>query len=123
MENVTTLMKFGNLSKRIDFSQNVTIMMPTPGKAIDDEVGIYSSDAENIFSTQDPKWQFETTGTVIDIGGAPYVQFEANHASRWTIGDPTFCNSVTDVPLNECNALIALYNTAGGTEWFDTENW
>ena len=113
MENVTTLMKFGNLSKRLDFSQDVTITMPAPGKAIDDEVNIYSSDAENIFGTEGPKWHLEATRAVIDIGGEPYVQFSTNHASRWAIGNPTFCNSVTDVPLNECNALVTLYNTAG----------
>ncbi|MCX6822567.1 MAG: leucine-rich repeat protein, partial [candidate division SR1 bacterium] len=120
IDNATTLMKFGNLTKRIDFSQDVTIIMPAPGKAIDEEVNIYSSDAENIFTTQDPEWHFEATIKVKDINGEPYVQFTTNHASRWTIGDPTFCNSVTDVPWDECNALISLYNTAGGTEWFDT---
>ena len=50
MKEVDALMRFGDLSNRIDFGQDVTIRMPVLGKNIDDVVNIYSSDAEDISS-------------------------------------------------------------------------
>jgi hypothetical protein len=41
--------------------------MPAIGKNVDDEIGIYSSDAESIYNNN-PGRTFEKTGTVIDIG-------------------------------------------------------
>jgi len=54
------------LTHRIDFSQPVTVRIPAIGKNVDDEISIYSSDVESIYS-EDPGRTFEQTGTVIDI--------------------------------------------------------
>ena len=33
------------------------------------------------------------------------------------------CNTVTDVPYEECEALVALYESTNGAGWFDNSNW
>lgn len=37
---------------------------------------------------------------------------------------PTFdCNVVTEIPFLECGALVALYNSTAGDQWFDNTGW
>ena len=33
------------------------------------------------------------------------------------------CNTVTDVPVSECEALVALYESTNGAGWTNSENW
>lgn len=33
------------------------------------------------------------------------------------------CSTVTDVPLAECEALVALYNSTNGAGWYNDQNW
>jgi len=42
-----------------------------------------------------------------------------------TIIDRTLCTVQTDIPQNQCEALVALYNNTGGENWSDsaTNNW
>jgi hypothetical protein len=35
----------------------------------------------------------------------------------------TFCDSVTDVSISECEALIIFYNATGGADWKDRRGW
>ncbi|OQY30290.1 MAG: hypothetical protein B6244_00065 [Candidatus Cloacimonetes bacterium 4572_55] len=35
----------------------------------------------------------------------------------------SICDDVTDVPQNECEALVALYDSTGGDNWTDNSNW
>jgi Leucine-rich repeat (LRR) protein len=34
-----------------------------------------------------------------------------------------FCDSVTEIPKSECEALVALYNSTGGANWTYKDNW
>src|SRR5690606_21351457 len=36
---------------------------------------------------------------------------------------PTFCDSVTEIPQAECEALVALYTSTDGANWIDNTNW
>ena len=33
------------------------------------------------------------------------------------------CTDVTDIPLAECQALVALYDSTNGAGWVDNTNW
>lgn len=33
------------------------------------------------------------------------------------------CNTVTDVPIAECEALMSIYNNNGGSNWTYRQNW
>ena len=86
ISGVVSLMRFGALTHRVDFSQPVSIRMPALGEATGSSVSIYSSDKENIFGTNTTDWAFEQTGTIIDINWTPYVQFTTNHDGRYALG-------------------------------------
>ena len=34
-----------------------------------------------------------------------------------------FCESVTEIPKTECEALVAFYNSTDGEHWKDNEGW
>ena len=34
-----------------------------------------------------------------------------------------FCDTVTEIPTSECNALVALYNATGGGSWTVNADW
>ena len=36
---------------------------------------------------------------------------------------PFDCTLVTEIPCEECEALVALYNATGGDNWTDNTNW
>ncbi|MCX6824461.1 MAG: leucine-rich repeat domain-containing protein [candidate division SR1 bacterium] len=87
LTGVVALMRFGALIHRIDFSQPVIIRMPVLEASVGDTVSIYSSDEESIYGASGAHWQFEKTGTVIDINGIPYVEFTTTHASRYALNN------------------------------------
>ena len=33
------------------------------------------------------------------------------------------CSAVAEIPVSECEALVALYNSTGGSEWVDNSGW
>jgi len=33
------------------------------------------------------------------------------------------CSDMTDIPGDECNALVAIYNSNNGKQWNDNTNW
>jgi hypothetical protein len=33
------------------------------------------------------------------------------------------CANITDLPANECNALVALYTGTNGNSWYNKTNW
>jgi len=48
------------------------------------------------------------------LSGAP---INSAHAATFD------CASVTEIPLTECNTLVALYNSTGGANWINHTNW
>ena len=40
-----------------------------------------------------------------------------------TAAPAAFCDTVTGIPLTECEALTALYNSTDGPNWFDNFGW
>lgn len=34
-----------------------------------------------------------------------------------------FCATVTDIPATECEALMTVYDTMGGTGWYHHDGW
>jgi hypothetical protein len=42
---------------------------------------------------------------------------------RARAGTFTTCASVTEIPVSECNALVALYNNTNGAGWYNHTNW
>ena len=56
----------------------------------------------------------------------PLLNFLTLHDPDWTITQISPFNSCVDVisiPLTECNALVALYNSTGGDNWINHTNW
>jgi ribosomal protein L35AE/L33A len=39
------------------------------------------------------------------------------------VGNPIICDEVTEIPTEECNALIALYDETNGKKWVDNTGW
>ncbi|AHB41806.1 hypothetical protein P148_SR1C00001G1027 [candidate division SR1 bacterium RAAC1_SR1_1] len=102
VDNVVALTKFGDATKRIDFSKSVTVRMPALGKNIDDVVDIFYS--QNLSSN----WSFHGTSTVIDIAGIPYVEFTTDHATYFAIGEGTgsFVINNDDASTNSQNVTL-----------------
>jgi Leucine-rich repeat (LRR) protein len=47
-----------------------------------------------------------------------------NMGARPDIYKPSaFCDAVTTIPITECEALVALYNSTDGDNWTDNSNW
>lgn len=36
---------------------------------------------------------------------------------------PFDCSTVTQVPQSECEALVALYDSTDGANWYDSDGW
>jgi len=103
--NVVALTRFGALTHEIDFDQNVTVRIPALGKNVWDQLGIYSSEEENLFWPNGPNWIFESTGTVVSYNNNPYIVFTTKHASRWAIGQVTSTQNITPItPTHELNS-------------------
>ncbi|MBV7328781.1 fibronectin type III domain-containing protein [Chloroflexi bacterium TSY] len=40
-----------------------------------------------------------------------------------TCDDPFDCNTVTEIPVAECEAVVTLYNSTNGLDWIDNTGW
>jgi hypothetical protein len=57
------------------------------------------------------------------LNGAPGTIKPLLTSPSFTETGFTGCGSVTGIPQSECNALVALYNNAGGSSWTHHTNW
>ncbi len=87
LTGVASIIRFWALTHRIDFSQPVTIRIPTPGANTWDTAKIYSSDEESIYGVENPLRTFEKTGTVTYRGTTWYIEFTGTHGSRYVLSE------------------------------------
>ena len=62
----------------------------------------------------------ETTGRT---GSLHTIQAESAADVSSLTGVDDFCDSVTEIPLLECQALVALYNSTNGAGWTNRNGW
>ena len=69
------------------------------------------------WSTTDVRWENFA-------GMAPGVPWGINRGWSFNVNQASFdCDSVTDVSIAECEALVSLYNSTNGDEWTNNTNW
>ena len=56
--------------------------------------------------------------------GSLYISDWPNHrVRRVVLTPPSICNSVTQIPTAECNALLSLFSATNGSGWTNKSNW
>ena len=76
-------------------------------------------------STLDVQFVVTATQTITNskYGVSAAGGFSAAGKPVVTIKVNSFCAKVTEIPLNECDALTAIYTTTNGPQWSATKNW
>jgi len=60
----------------------------------------------------------------VDTNGNLYISDWPNHrVRRVLLTPPSLCNSVTQLPAAECEALIAIFASTNGNAWTNKSNW
>ncbi len=78
----------------------------------------------NTFETRSGSWTalIPGTGANVEIGKGYYLAVPAD--TNLIIPFDTFsCSNVSEIPMVECEALIALYNATDGPNWMDNSGW
>ena len=118
-------------ASEIDLENDVVTGTAGPGSNVN--VNVYYEMTEEEVSLQVAadeagNWTANFNGLLdLDYG----MDFEANLGTlyggntRYMVYIPpsAACNEVTEIPQAECQALVALYNNTGGTDWTDHTNW
>jgi hypothetical protein len=60
---------------------------------------------------------------VVVLAGINLHQAYARSIAESPNAPTAFCDSVTEIPKSECEALVALYNSTGGDNWIVNDNW
>jgi hypothetical protein len=60
---------------------------------------------------------------VVVLAGINLHQVYARSIAESPNALTAFCDSVTEIPKSECEALVALYNSTGGANWTSKDNW
>jgi Leucine-rich repeat (LRR) protein len=60
---------------------------------------------------------------VVVLAGINLQQVYARSLAELQNAPTAFCDSVTEIPKSECEALVALYNSTGGANWIIKDNW
>jgi uncharacterized repeat protein (TIGR01451 family) len=76
-------------------------------------------------------FHLKANSPAIDSGtstGAPSTDIEGNprpYDSVYDMGayEYSLCSAQYEIPLKECNALVALYDSTDGANWFDNTGW
>jgi Leucine-rich repeat (LRR) protein len=70
-------------------------------------------------------FQFLSTSllVVVVLTGIDLNQAYARLLAETPNAPIAFCDSVTEIPQSECEALVALYNSTGGANWTVNDNW
>ncbi len=55
--------------------------------------------------------------------GMMLLQFVSPLMTTVFADNAAFCATVTDIPAIECEALMEIYDTMGGTEWGHHDGW
>lgn len=103
--------EFGNLNnlQYLDLNDNTDLSGSLPASLINlSQLSELTFNSTNLCEPQDPEFQDWLAG-VDNVQGSG---LECN-----------VCDTVTEISTAECEALVALYDSTGGDNWTNNDNW